>query len=142
MSCQTVLTRRNTITGIEYRNDPTIFAWELINEPRCMSDASGDTLQVSCDSWFCCPIPTKERCMPSNTDYWNVFKIAKLVQFRHLNQIQQEIMSIVVYLIQVFFPLLFLRIYKKYRLNLCVKVCVSEGGGILLPIIDTFFSMD
>ena len=44
---QTVLTRRNTITGIEYRNDPTIFAWELINEPRCMSDASGDTLQVS-----------------------------------------------------------------------------------------------
>ncbi|TYI46013.1 hypothetical protein E1A91_D13G076900v1 [Gossypium mustelinum] len=42
---QTVLTRKNTITGIEYRNDPTIFAWELINEPRCMSDPSGDTLQ-------------------------------------------------------------------------------------------------
>ncbi|KAB2047614.1 hypothetical protein ERO13_A13G055601v2 [Gossypium hirsutum] len=42
---KTVLTRKNTITGIEYRNDPTIFAWELINEPRCMSDPSGDTLQ-------------------------------------------------------------------------------------------------
>uniref|UniRef100_A0A5B6Z2K3 mannan endo-1,4-beta-mannosidase n=1 Tax=Davidia involucrata TaxID=16924 RepID=A0A5B6Z2K3_DAVIN len=42
---KTVLTRKNTITGIEYRNDPTIFAWELINEPRCMTDASGDTLQ-------------------------------------------------------------------------------------------------
>ncbi|XP_059663159.1 mannan endo-1,4-beta-mannosidase 2-like [Cornus florida] len=42
---KTVLTRKNTITGIEYRNDPTIFAWELINEPRCMSDASGNTLQ-------------------------------------------------------------------------------------------------
>lgn len=41
----TMLTRKNTITGIEYRNDPTIFAWELINEPRCMSDPSGDTLQ-------------------------------------------------------------------------------------------------
>lgn len=40
-----VLTRKNTITGVEYRDDPTIFAWELINEPRCMSDASGDTLQ-------------------------------------------------------------------------------------------------
>ncbi|KAL6329915.1 hypothetical protein AAG906_039830 [Vitis piasezkii] len=40
-----VLTRKNSITGIEYRNDPTIFGWELINEPRCMSDASGDTLQ-------------------------------------------------------------------------------------------------
>ncbi|XP_074296215.1 mannan endo-1,4-beta-mannosidase 2-like [Silene latifolia] len=41
----TVLTRKNTITGIEYRDDPIILAWELINEPRCMSDPSGDTLQ-------------------------------------------------------------------------------------------------
>ena len=44
---QTVLTRKNTITGIEYRNDPIIFGWELINEPRCMTDPSGDTLQGS-----------------------------------------------------------------------------------------------
>lgn len=42
---KTVLTRKNHINGIEYRDDPTIFAWELINEPQCMSDASGDTLQ-------------------------------------------------------------------------------------------------
>lgn len=42
---KTVLTRKNSLTGIEYRDDPTIFAWELINEPRCMSDKSGDTLQ-------------------------------------------------------------------------------------------------
>ncbi|KAL5730384.1 mannan endo-1,4-beta-mannosidase [Ranunculus cassubicifolius] len=42
---KTVLTRRNAITGIEYRNDPVILAWELMNEPRCMSDPSGDTLQ-------------------------------------------------------------------------------------------------
>uniref|UniRef100_A0A2P2IX02 mannan endo-1,4-beta-mannosidase n=1 Tax=Rhizophora mucronata TaxID=61149 RepID=A0A2P2IX02_RHIMU len=41
---KTLLMRRNTITGIEYRNDPNIFAWELINEPRCMSDPLGDTL--------------------------------------------------------------------------------------------------
>ncbi|KAL6553956.1 Mannan endo-1,4-beta-mannosidase 2 [Orobanche minor] len=40
-----VLTRKNTITGVEYRDDPTIFAWELINEPRCITDKSGDTLQ-------------------------------------------------------------------------------------------------
>jgi mannan endo-1,4-beta-mannosidase len=52
-----LLTRKNSLTGIEYRNDPTIFAWELINEPRCMSDVSGDTLQVSSPSfwWFSCP---------------------------------------------------------------------------------------
>lgn len=42
---KTVLMRKNTINGIEYRDDPTIFAWELMNEPRCTSDASGDTLQ-------------------------------------------------------------------------------------------------
>ncbi|CAD5329337.1 putative mannan endo-1,4-beta-mannosidase [Arabidopsis thaliana] len=40
-----LLTRKNSVTGIEYRNDPTIFAWELINEPRCTTDVSGKTLQ-------------------------------------------------------------------------------------------------
>ncbi|KAK4777429.1 hypothetical protein SAY87_017616 [Trapa incisa] len=42
---RTVITRKNTITGVHYRDDPTIFGWELINEPRCMTDSSGDTLQ-------------------------------------------------------------------------------------------------
>ncbi|XP_031265594.1 mannan endo-1,4-beta-mannosidase 6-like isoform X2 [Pistacia vera] len=43
-----VLNRVNTFTNITYKNDPTIFAWELMNEPRCTSDASGNTLQ----SWI------------------------------------------------------------------------------------------
>ncbi|KAG8481435.1 hypothetical protein CXB51_026225 [Gossypium anomalum] len=43
-----VLNRVNTFTNITYKNDPTIFAWELMNEPRCTSDPSGDTLQ----SWI------------------------------------------------------------------------------------------
>ncbi|KAJ0971441.1 hypothetical protein J5N97_019400 [Dioscorea zingiberensis] len=42
---KTILTRKNHLTGIEYRDDPTIFGWELMNEPRCSSDPSGDTLQ-------------------------------------------------------------------------------------------------
>ncbi|CAI9098610.1 OLC1v1035289C1 [Oldenlandia corymbosa var. corymbosa] len=45
---KTVLNRVNTINNIVYKDDPTIFAWELMNEPRCESDPSGDKLQA----WF------------------------------------------------------------------------------------------
>lgn len=30
-----ILQRRNTVNGRMYKDDPTIFSWELINEPRC-----------------------------------------------------------------------------------------------------------
>ena len=40
-----MLSRTNTVTGLPYRDDPSIFAWELINEPRVMGDSTGDILQ-------------------------------------------------------------------------------------------------
>jgi mannan endo-1,4-beta-mannosidase len=43
-----MLTRVSSVTGVAYRDDPAIFAWELINEPRVQGDASGDVLQ----SWI------------------------------------------------------------------------------------------
>jgi mannan endo-1,4-beta-mannosidase len=35
----TLLNRTNSVTGVKYKDDPTIFSWELANEPRCI-DAS------------------------------------------------------------------------------------------------------
>ncbi|KAF6142178.1 hypothetical protein GIB67_037096 [Kingdonia uniflora] len=41
---KSVLTRFNTVSKITYKDDSTIMAWELINEPRCDVDYSGRTL--------------------------------------------------------------------------------------------------
>ncbi|XP_009779875.1 mannan endo-1,4-beta-mannosidase 1-like [Nicotiana tabacum] len=41
-----VITRFNTITRVAYRDDPTIMAWELINEPRDQADYSGKTVNA------------------------------------------------------------------------------------------------
>ena len=42
----TLVTRRNTKNGIVYRDDPTIFGWELANEPSNWGDESGTILTV------------------------------------------------------------------------------------------------
>ena len=42
-----IVLRRNHITGELYKDDPTILAWDLVNEPYNPGDASGQVLQVS-----------------------------------------------------------------------------------------------
>ncbi len=42
-----IITRRNTINGLTYRDDPTILGWELANEPRS-SDRTGKLVNSWC----------------------------------------------------------------------------------------------
>ncbi|XP_012571490.1 mannan endo-1,4-beta-mannosidase 7-like [Cicer arietinum] len=42
---KSVVTRRNSLSGVAYKDDPTIMAWELMNEIRCPSDHSGNSVQ-------------------------------------------------------------------------------------------------
>lgn len=44
---KTILNRRNSINGRLYKEDPTIFSWELLNEPRC-----GGCPKEVLDSWI------------------------------------------------------------------------------------------
>jgi mannan endo-1,4-beta-mannosidase len=38
-----VVTRTNSITGVKYKDDPTVFSWELSNEARCKGGSSFDS---------------------------------------------------------------------------------------------------
>lgn len=44
-----ILTRENTITGREYRNDPGILMWELVNEPDLLDNEGATSIM---QGWF------------------------------------------------------------------------------------------
>lgn len=41
-----MLYRKNSFSGVKYADEPAIFAWELMNEPRCASNSSAPILQA------------------------------------------------------------------------------------------------
>lgn len=59
-----LIERKNTITGVHYKDDPTIFAWDLMNEVRSVccwnvEDPSSWPGQRTSHSPFHCPSPTR-----------------------------------------------------------------------------------
>ena len=64
--------RVNTINGRKYAEDPTIFAWNLINEPRCY--ACGTRLQVD-DFGSNQGLSLKRLCVK-----WHCFTLTKVVE--------------------------------------------------------------
>ncbi|KAK9823418.1 hypothetical protein WJX72_002615 [[Myrmecia] bisecta] len=40
-----ILMRRNSITGVNYRDEPSILAWDLAHQAQCPGDDTGDILQ-------------------------------------------------------------------------------------------------
>jgi mannan endo-1,4-beta-mannosidase len=72
-----LLERTNSITGVPYKDDPTILAWELANEPRCAG--SGD-------------YPTSAGCTTQTLIDWadDVSDFVKRVDSRHLVEVGDE----------------------------------------------------
>ncbi|HEV8559776.1 MAG TPA: cellulase family glycosylhydrolase [Actinophytocola sp.] len=66
-----VLNRVNSITGVAYQDDPTIMAWELGNEPRCLSAGA---------------YPRSPNCTPATLTSWadQISRHIKSVDPRHL----------------------------------------------------------
>ena len=48
---QTIINRVNTVNGRTYRDDPTIFSWQLANEPRDYPKLTGDPPHET-PGWF------------------------------------------------------------------------------------------
>ena len=57
--------RTNSISGRKYRDDATIFAWDLVNEPRCETWRVGEMLDVKLE---CCRVDCK--CQPAKLFRW------------------------------------------------------------------------
>jgi mannan endo-1,4-beta-mannosidase len=60
-----LLNRTNSITGVAYKDDPTIMTWELANEPRCIGDGG-----PADGSWGSGLFPRDAACTASTITPW------------------------------------------------------------------------
>ncbi|WP_204002221.1 cellulase family glycosylhydrolase [Virgisporangium aurantiacum] len=72
-----VLNRVNPLTGVAYKDDPTVMAWELGNEPRCLSAGA---------------YPRSPNCTPATLTAWadEVSRHIKSVDRKHLVGVGDE----------------------------------------------------
>lgn len=72
-----VLNRVNPLTGVAYKDDPTVMAWELGNEPRCLSAGA---------------YPRSPNCTPATLNTWadEISRHIKTVDRRHLVGVGDE----------------------------------------------------
>ncbi|MBB5869907.1 mannan endo-1,4-beta-mannosidase [Allocatelliglobosispora scoriae] len=72
-----LLNRVNTLTGVKYKDDPTIMAWELANEPRCQGSGV---------------YPTSASCTPAVTTAWadQLTRHVKSIDSKHLVGVGDE----------------------------------------------------
>ena len=72
-----LLNRTNSITGVKYKNDPTIMTWELANEPRCIGSGR---------------YPRSAACTTDTLTAWadNISTHIRTVDRRHLISVGDE----------------------------------------------------
>ncbi len=72
-----LLNRKNTYTGVAYKDDPTIMTWELANEPRCTGSGA---------------YPASSTCATGDLVRWadDVSRFVKGIDHRHLVSVGDE----------------------------------------------------
>ena len=62
---KTILTRVNTINGRTYSEDPTVMAWDLLNEPRCNGCPAGTIAKWCARALPACLAACLPACLPA-----------------------------------------------------------------------------
>lgn len=118
-----MLTRVNMVNGVQYMDDPTVFAWGLINEPRCTQCSPGiiSVCGWGADEWLMGGLiathpPT---FLPTHTQAWasEMASFIKSIDPKHLVTLGSEGFYHADHQLQDINP-------GEYVVRVCVGVCV------------------